>query len=853
MKDALGDNDIADPETSVKLSAAPAQDLICFGMLVDIQCKILTAQDGQEMPIALEVEGNSNIILYSSSKSVFGYLEPTAHKIVATLRTKLQIQLFAHFHNGVSRDNQTTNIRAGSTKFKRSIVLHVILYGPSMCFAEVGQFTTTCNLFLQHPWHCNRNVPYRNPQCLTPESSESIYTGSIERLFDNEPIAASGVFQNPIDLFADTAEQEALECAISPKALRTKLYKHQKQALSFMLHRERGWALSGTAKDIWKEQYQSSGKVIYVNTVSGQKQTRPPPNFCGGLLIDAPGLGKSLSVISLVLYAKESRALTKSTAVQRITTLLIVPKTLIQTWEYELHRHLTSPDVLRSCVYYGKDRWKYLQNLERYDLVITTYSVVRSDWQINSLEPKEVPTLHSIKWGRIVLDEAHIIREPSKSFAKSVCALSADRRWGVTGTPIQNRLLDLFSLFKFLQCSPFDDLKVFNSHVTQNWRASSDQVSVAKLKTLVNCISLRRPKSTVELLDRRDDMVYIDFNNEEKQHYQRVRSSTLSNLHTAGEEGSSANFINALKWLNELRLICNHGLTNTRATQFLNDTGSRKTSWDNLEAQLLFDQLDQAGLAKCSNPDCSQDLTSALSSGTDTKHMEEPRLEESLELLCSSCFQSRVGKSNKSFKVCNYLPRCKSQETVQEAVAHEPRGLYYGEIIPSKIGRLVKDLCEAPEAIKSVVFSCWTRTFDIIQPQLNAKSIRCVRLDGSLSMDRRAGVVREFRDNPGIKVLLATITCGGVGLDLTAASRAYIMEPQWNPMSELQALDRIHRLGQKEKVVTIRYIVRETYEEQVLKLQRRKQELADLTLGGGAISKADLTYGRLQYLKDLVR
>ena len=77
-----------------------------------------------------------------------------------------------------------------------------------------------------------------------------------------------------------------------------------------------------------------------------------------------------------------------------------------------------------------------------------------------------------------------------------------------------------------------------------------------------------------------------------------------------------------------------------------------------------------------------------------------------------------------------------------------------------------------------MVFSSWTKTFDILQPQLNERSIRCVRLDGSLSQNGRANVVRAFRNDPGIKVLLATITCGGVGLDLTAASRAYIMEPQ---------------------------------------------------------------------------
>ena len=133
-----------------------------------------------------------------------------------------------------------------------------------------------------------------------------------------------------------------------------------------------------------------------------------------------------------------------------------------------------------------------------------------------------------------------------------------------------------------------------------------------------------------------------------------------------------------------------------------------------------------------------------------------------------------------------------------------------------------------------------------------SNSIRCVRLDGKMSATIRAKTLTQFRTNPDITVLLATITCGGVGLDLTAASRAYIMEPQWNPMSESQALDRIHRLGQKREVTTIRYVVQGTWEERVLKLQQRKQQLADLTLSGGAINKEELTYGRLQYLKELV-
>jgi hypothetical protein len=113
----------------------------------------------------------------------------------------------------------------------------------------------------------------------------------------------------------------------------------------------------------------------------------------------------------------------------------------------------------------------------------------------------------------------------------------------------------------------------------------------------------------------------------------------------------------------------------------------------------------------------------------------------------------------------------------------------------------------------SVVFSSWTKTFDLLQPVLMSRSIRCVRLDGSLSATGRERVLRVFRDNPGIAVLLATITCGGIGLNLTVASRAYIIEPQWNPMSESQALDRIHRLGQRNQVYTTRYLIRGTWEE----------------------------------------
>jgi len=139
------------------------------------------------------------------------------------------------------------------------------------------------------------------------------------------------LFANPMDLFIDGAEQEALAGTDPPQALKTTLYKHQMQALTFMMQRESGWALDGHHQDMWKEQKDALGRVSYFNTISGQKQTRRPQQFRGGLLIDAPGLGKSLSIIALIASDFDSKAQDDCQEASFSTTLLIVPQTCKST------------------------------------------------------------------------------------------------------------------------------------------------------------------------------------------------------------------------------------------------------------------------------------------------------------------------------------------------------------------------------------------------------------------------------------------------------------------------------------------------------------------------------------------
>ena len=286
----------------------------------------------RETPIHLDVMEDSSTLFDPKAKSKFGSLNLRATKILAVLRKELVIQIFAHSLPNLSKDllkgSITSNGKTKQARSNPSIGLYVILYGPSGLAQHVGDFTARCSLYLQPPLCCNRNVPYQNPHCLSPLTSEKVYTYELlNGILEEDLVSTIETYLNPIDLFADSTEQEAIPDTESPEALRTKLYKHQKQALTFMMQRERGWATKSHQRDIWKEENDALGRVVYFNTVSGQRQFRPPKQFRGGLLTDAPGLGKSLSIIALIALTVENRGNIQHDESSSNTTLLIVPKT----------------------------------------------------------------------------------------------------------------------------------------------------------------------------------------------------------------------------------------------------------------------------------------------------------------------------------------------------------------------------------------------------------------------------------------------------------------------------------------------------------------------------------------------
>lgn len=160
---------------------------------------------------------------------------------------------------------------------------------------------------------------------------------------------------------------------------------------------------------------------------------------------------------------------------------------------------------------------------------------------------------------------------------------------------------------------------------------------------------------------------------------------------------------------------------------------------------------------------------------------------------------------------------------------------------------------EAP--YKSVVFSTWTSHLDLIQLALDGARITYTRLDGTMSRTARTAAMDTFREDPSVEVILVSITAGGLGLNLTAANSVYVMEPQYNPAAEAQAIDRVHRLGQKRPVRTVRYIMRDSFEEKMLELQDKKKKLASLSMDGKdrVLEKADAARQRLMDLRSLFK
>uniref|UniRef100_F6QQY6 Helicase ATP-binding domain-containing protein n=1 Tax=Ciona intestinalis TaxID=7719 RepID=F6QQY6_CIOIN len=185
--------------------------------------------------------------------------------------------------------------------------------------------------------------------------------------------------------------------------------------------------------------------------------------------------------------------------------MILAPASLIFHWKNEINNRCHK-DLLSIHLYHGKDRERDAEKLAEFDVVITTYDVVRrthpkppkqtgltTDTKPVTIDTKSDPLEHAlflIKWRRVILDEAHQIRNFKSQTSMAACALNAHSRWAMSGTPVQNQESDMYAMIKFLHCSPFDEHKLWKNQVSNNTTRGQQ-----RLKTLVSCLVLRREKN----------------------------------------------------------------------------------------------------------------------------------------------------------------------------------------------------------------------------------------------------------------------------------------------------------------------------------------------------------------------
>lgn len=578
-------------------------------------------------------------------------------------------------------------------------------------------------------------------------------------------------------------------------------------------------------------------------------------------------------------------------------TLLVCPLSTVTNWEEQIKQHI-KPNTLSYHIYHGPNRVKDVKKLAQYDLVITTYGSISSELNARAKNKAGVYPLEEIAWFRIVLDEAHMIREQNTLAFKSICRLQASRRWAVTGTPIQNKLEDLASLLAFLRVKPFDEKIKFLQYIIGPFKNADPEI-VPKLRVLIDTITLRRLKDKINLPPRHDEIIKLDFTPEEKRVYDwfaqtaKERVSVLTGQ-AIGQERiiGGKTMIHILRSILQLRLICAHG------KDLLNEDDLKELQGMTADTAIDLDSDDEQGqpvlseskayemlyLMQEGNSDNCARCSSKLGSN-EAVDLESERQEDVIGYMVkANCYHVYCDKCvdhihNEACSTCSGVtrPGCIELHRARAMAEHESRTAkiengdankdltaYSGPHTKTRalVAELLADKQKSEAApheapYKSVVFSGWTSHLDLIELALNDAGITFTRLDGKMTRTARTAAMDKFREDPSVQVILVSIMAGGLGLNLTTASSVYVMEPQFNPAAEAQAVDRVHRLGQKRPVRTVRYIMANSFEEKMLKLQEKKKKLASLSMDGRdkgqVMDRTDAAKQRLMDLRSLFK
>ncbi|CAJ0858724.1 15922_t:CDS:10 [Entrophospora sp. SA101] len=864
---------------------------ICWGMIetsaIVMKPRPCTGGIGY---VSVELERNTKptatylYIFVKANGEAFGTVEPELAKTLTSLMDDNLIWTEAY----ISKEYSISDTL---------IPLYINIYGHPDNTSSVSNHLFNNNVTLKNPIvEYNKNTRYSNPhyplsvnRLISENTLPLLKNMNINNFIGgrsvnvNSILAASGGVstkvasdnvKNQIDsVFNSLMNSDDISEAQPDERLITPLYKHQKQALFFLLEREKFNDFTNEETNaltsLWRTRRNADRYLVYYNVVTDDEIDEKPSQMRGGIVADDMGLGKTIQIIALVLGTlEEARKFsnvkpkpnnkTKSTSptflnsslittandnsekkpnindyddselsdsdsyvestdgIKSRGTLIICPLSTISNWEDQFTSHVKSK-TLSIYVYHGGTRISDPSLLVDYDIVLTTYNVTGTEYN-KQTKNNITSALQKIHWFRIVLDEAHVIKDVNTVQSKAACSLNAERRWCLTGTPIQNKLDDLFALIKFLHMSPFDKKENWNYYISKPIK-TIDSIGLNRLQTLMKCIMLRRKKfangrQLLALPPKKDHITYLELDEYERKLYNKVHSRQTKKLKIMEENNNvMQNYVNILASILRLRQICAH-FSLIGSLQIPDDLDDDNDGVLTIKrAVVILELFRESGLDQCCT--CSQ-YVSDVSVITKCEH-----------LFCVECAKKsmedilkKIGdvievKDSLFDEIKNSKKTIKQEIKTSTNVTHS-----------TKVKALIADLLAVKiNNTKSVVFSQWTKLLDLIEVALKENDLTFTRLDGTMNRLERAQNIECFKASDKVNVILVSLKAGGVG---------------------------IHRLGQTAPVDTIRFIIKDSVEENILKLQSRKLKLAELTLSQ-KLSKKEIAQRRLEDLKVLFK
>ncbi|KAM3957166.1 SWI/SNF-related matrix-associated actin-dependent regulator of chromatin subfamily A containing DEAD/H box 1 homolog [Aphomia sociella] len=493
-----------------------------------------------------------------------------------------------------------------------------------------------------------------------------------------------------------------------------------------------------------------------------------------GILADEMGLGKTVQVIAFLAHLKE-------TGQARGTHLVVVPASTLDNWSGELARWCPS---LRVSKYYGHPeerrqlRIEYAKHLSNYDVVLTTYTMVSSC-------PEERKMFRITPMHYVIYDEAHMLKNMSTQRYDNLLKIKSKHRLLLTGTPLQNNLLELMSLLCFVMPHMFsaktEDLKSLfqkNSKSKTSKKADGttqeddvpafEKSQITQAKRIMKPFVLRRLKRDVlqDLPKKTNHTELCPMSERQETLYKQLVTgfSAKDGLVHATTEQSG------ISMMMDMRKLANHPLL--------------------LRYHYQEDQV--------------RKMAKRLARDPTYKEKNEQYAYE--DLMCMSDFQIHQLTLNHD---------CISSFSVPEhLILDSGKFQKLDEMLP----RLKAD------GHRVLVFSQFTMMLDVLEPYLAARRYRYLRLDGSTAVNDRQELIDQYNEED-IFVFLLSTRAGGLGINLTAADTVIIHDIDFNPYNDKQAEDRCHRMGQTRPVTIYRLLSCGTIEEGIYQVAQEKLNL----------------------------